>query len=104
MRGKYILTVVNEKKFINHEFGEDSIDRHSYSKWYSMTYTSRLDYVNVVQRKEMEIDDSFFNLGDILTDGDAGFRVEKDNSREMTYKNLYWNAITYEMSLSRHVY
>ena len=34
LEGKYFLTIVNEKKFVPHKFGDDRIYMHSSSKWY----------------------------------------------------------------------
>ena len=43
------MTIINEKKFINHEFGDKRISSQSKTKWYTMRPYTRVDYVNVVQ-------------------------------------------------------
>ena len=58
----------------------------------------------MIQQKEMELDDSIFNLGDVFTEGERGFYLMQKPNREMSYVNLYQNAITYEMSLDKHVH
>ena len=88
---KYFLTITNEKKFISHEFGEDSrISKLSKPKWYPLQPESRVDYVEKLQIKEMEMDDSLWNLfGSTYIDKDVGFIQEVKNSRAITYSEPF---------------
>ena len=40
-------------------------------------------------------------MGNLLIDKDSGFEIETTATRTLPYKNLIWNAITYEMSNTR---
>ena len=60
----------------------------------------RVDYVNMIQMKDIEVTDTIV-LDDTIYS--QGFNIERRNSREMPYENLITNAITYEMSWDRHV-
>ena len=43
-----------------------------------------------------------FNVGDLTSFKDESFNIEKSETRLLPYKNKFWNAITFEMSLTRH--
>ena len=53
----------------------------------------------------MELNDSIFNLGELLTENEVGYYVDNRLNREMTYiEKDFMNSITYEMSLDKHVH
>ena len=43
-------------------------------------------------------------MGDLLIDSETAFSSVKSDSRNLPYKNRFWNAITYEMSRTRIEY
>ena len=100
MEFKYILTVDNMKRFIQHDFDEDRIEMASTLKWYPLSPEIRTDIVEIVQRQNMIINDYRFNVGSLLKDKEPGFETVQKPSRILPYANLFQNAITYEMSLS----
>ena len=97
---KYIITVDNIKRFIQHDFDEERIEVASVLKWYPISPDVRTDTVNIVQRQNMIINDYRFNVGSLLTDKELGFDTIQAPSRILPYKNFFLNAITFEMSLS----
>lgn len=60
MTFKYILTLTNEKKFIQHQFGQQRIMAISSTNWHPLSYTSRSEYVKIVTRSKLELNDSLF--------------------------------------------
>ena len=92
---------MNEKKFHNHEFGDERISKKSRSKWHAASARARIDYVNMLQIKEMEMNDSVLNLGDVFTQKETGLFIESKASREMPYTRSMHNSITFEMSMDK---
>ena len=45
---KYILTLVNEQKYLKQEFGGKHISRRAHIKWYSASGFARIDYANML--------------------------------------------------------
>ena len=52
----------------------------------------------------MELYDRVFNFGGFRVDKREGYEVEREPSRELPYLNNFWNAITYEVSLTQIKY
>ena len=102
---KYLVTFQNTKNFIQHEFFEKRINAKSQFVWQTLSPTSRLDHVRTATRKSLNLHDYQYNFGNILLDEEDGFQIEETASaRTLPYKNQYWNAITYELSLTRLEY
>ena len=68
LENKYIITVDNIKRFIQHDFNEERIEIASVFKWYPLSPDIRTDTVNMVQRQNMIINDYRFNVGSLLND------------------------------------
>lgn len=68
LKGKYITTLENEKKFIAHKFEDERVDPSSTTKWYSISPFTRIDYVRELTRTSMEFSDSLIDLGSFTTD------------------------------------
>ena len=73
MEFKYIITVENIKRFIQHDFDEGRIEKASILKWYPLSPDVRTDSVQIVQRQNMVINDYRFNVGSLMIDEDMGF-------------------------------
>ena len=72
--------------------------------WHSVSPTNRLDYVRMITRTEMNIDDSLLNLGSLGTKYDKGYYIDKLPTRELPYTNNFHNAITYELNRDKVIY
>ena len=106
MKGKYILTLQNEVKFQSHVFDtKDRLISESSTQWYNLSSVLRLDYVNMVQRSELELSDVVYGIGGLFTAaGLRGFVLEDRPSRFMIYERPVQNAITFEISRNRDIY
>ena len=54
---KYILTLVNEQKYLKQEFNGNHKSSRSHFKWYSASGRARIDYANIIQIMEMKVQD-----------------------------------------------
>ena len=104
MTFKYIFTLENHKKFVSYKFGEEAIQKNSYGNWYSLNYSLRSDFPSIVKRSTMKLSDHILGIGDLLAQNDTGFILEKLPQRFLPYDNLFQNAITYEISMTRDFY
>ena len=86
------------------KFGKEKISSLANVRWYSLSWRTRSDYVNLIHRSEFHLNDSPFNFGDITQENTDGFVIERAANRELPYRNSWWNTVTFEMSLSRKVY
>ena len=100
MEFKYIIHVENIKRFIQHDFDDERIEMASVLKWHSVSPDVRTDTVNIIQRQNMIMNDYRMNVGSLMRDEEMGFETFQAPSRIMPYKNLFQNAITFELSLS----
>lgn len=81
MKSKYLITLLNQKKFVQHKFDEERIDRHSTLTWYPLNPDARTDYANEIIRTELELADGMFNLGNLFPYKDKGFFMQRKLSR-----------------------
>ena len=107
--GKYILTLSNQKKFVQHKFEDERTLRTSETKWHALAADTRIDYVYQITRTEQELNDNLSNTGRLFIENESGFYVSSVPNRVMAYIEPYQNSITFEMSLhykrySRRVY
>ena len=72
-------------------------------KWYAAT-TARTDYVKRLQRTDLQLNDEWWNIGNIFVHENEGFYIQQHNSRILPYLNAFQNAITYELNLSQEAY
>ena len=104
-KGKYILTLQNEVKFQSHVFDtKDRLISQSSTQWYSISSLLRLEYINMVQRSELEMMDVVYGIGGLFADSALGFVLEESPRRFMTYERPFQNAITFEISRNRDIY
>ena len=99
MTFKYILTIVNQAKFVQHKFDSERVDRAASTHWQALSPDDRMDYVFEVSRSSIDFNDNYFNVGGLMTEEDEGFFVTRKPNRQMPYKNSFKNAVTFEMSL-----
>ena len=64
----------------------------------------RVDYANMVQTIDIDINDSVWPWPLNSNKENDGFTIERLSTREMPYNNLMMNAVTYEMSWDRHLH
>ena len=62
-KGRYIITIENENKFISHRFDEDRFMKRAEMKWYPLTTDTRKEYVNMVIRSTTELNDNYLSFG-----------------------------------------
>jgi hypothetical protein len=86
---KYIITLTNEAKFIQHKFGEEKIKRESEITWYALNYNSRSDFVKMITRSELVLSDSIYAVGGLMTELQKAFFVEQDANRLLPYLNSF---------------
>ena len=104
MQFKYILTLENEVKFIQHLFGEKRIDQRSRARQYALNPTVRSDFVRMIYRSQVHFSDSIINVSGLLNEEEMTFVVSTEPTRQLPYKNRFQNSITYEMSLNKQDY
>lgn len=70
-------------------------------KWYSVSISQRREFINMITRTELDLHDSWM---DALALKDHSFSVIDTPNRELLYTDkvagAFFNAITYEMSLT----
>mmetsp|Transcript_25997 Transcript_25997/g.32415 ORF Transcript_25997/g.32415 Transcript_25997/m.32415 type:complete len:160 (+) Transcript_25997:827-1306(+) len=69
-----------------------------------MNYEARTDYVNFHVRTHVELNDHYMSIGSIGKETYSGFVKEVQQTRTLPYANTFWNAITYEVSLTQKRY
>ena len=52
----------------------------------------------------MHLNDYYLTIGDLRSDEIDGFQYESITTRFLPYENTFQNAITYELSTTRHTY
>lgn len=104
MKTKYILILMNERKFVQHKFEDEKILQHSFFKWYSLTPGARTDYINFVVRSLVELSDYIWNIGNLDAVKVDGFHFEKQPNRVISNQSLIQTAITFEMSYTQKKY
>ena len=69
MTSKYILALTNEKRFTQHKFGKDRIEKNAEAHWYALNPNVRSDHAHTITRLDLELQDSYtgFQLADYLT-------------------------------------
>ena len=82
---KYIAIFINQKLFISHKFGPESVNAQAELKWYPLNIGSRSDYVLQLHRNQMDMHDSLIDLGSISMDSQGGYEIEWLPTREMMY-------------------
>lgn len=91
---------MNKKKFMQHKFHAESIERNSELHWHPLSHNTRLDFPYKTTRTSMELNDHILNVAGIRAEEDKGFYVERLPTRLMPYKNSFLNSVTFEMSLN----
>ena len=86
---KYILLLQNERKFIQYQFGEGSINRVATLKWYGVNANSRSDFVLRFQRTIIGREDSIFSVAGLDSVSEEGFYSTDGATRELPYVNNY---------------
>ena len=62
MAFKYILTVVNQAKFVQHKFDSERVDRAASTHWHALNPVDRMDYVFEVTRTSIDFNDNYSML------------------------------------------
>ena len=101
---KYIILLENSKQFVSHLFETDRIAESGWIRWFPVSNQARTDYVKIINRSELNLNDYRVNIGSLIQDIDSGFEPVNGINRLLPYKNRFWNAITYEMSLTQFSY
>ena len=101
---KYIILYENIQRFIQQEFGPNRVERTAALKYFPLSVDVRTDTVFRMQRQKINMNDYRINVGSLQNDVVMGFDKFQAPSRVLTYRNDFWNSITYEMSLSQIVY
>jgi len=71
--------------------------------WHALSPQIRTDYVKNVQLADLKLSDSPLSAS-LLTDEVKVFKLVQELTRVMPYKQPFQNAITYELSHTRHIY
>ena len=88
MKHKYILVLLNERKFVQYKFEDEKILQHSYFKWYGLTPDARTDIINFVVRSFFELSDQIWNIGNIDSMTFEGFHLERQPNRSLATNSL----------------
>ena len=101
MSSKWIVFLKNERKFVQHKFDDGRLTLHSTLNFYPLTAGQRLDYVEMVNRSEIAVNDEVMSVGGLGAEEFTGFSMTKQASRVMSHKNNIHNALTFELSQTR---
>ena len=55
LKNKYLVTLENSSHFISHRFDEKRVNKKAEIKWYWLSTTTRLDYVNMITRESITL-------------------------------------------------
>ena len=84
---KYLITLENEKRFVNHKFKKQSVATSSAIHWLGLSADSRLDLPKVLKRTHIERSDEPFDVAEFRTVEIDGFIIENQGTRALPYKN-----------------
>lgn len=74
MLSKYFFVFENDRQFLQHKFGRnDRMDKSSKVYWYPLSSQTRLDYVRMITRSDVDLSDGFAGLGDFFREHETGF-------------------------------
>ena len=74
MEFKYFFVLENEKQFVQYKFEDDRLDRTSKTAWFPISAKNRIDYVRMITRSDMKLNDDWFaNIGDVFVEEEIGF-------------------------------
>ena len=73
-------------------------------KWYPLVTSSRHGVEVMIQRSSLELYDNPYSFGTFSREDIEAFHSEETANRDLNYKNRFWNAITYEVSLTGELY
>ena len=104
MKGRYIIVIENQKKFISHKFGEDRYHESAEVTWYPLNPDARTEYVRMVTRLNTELYDSYMSVASLDEELNDGHVIDQWPSRNMGYNNRIQNGVTYEISLTSKRY
>ena len=76
MKFKYIVTLTNSRSFIQYEFFENSIDETSHIEWYPISELVRFEYVKMITRTRLKLNDHHWNIGNMRMDVEDGYDVD----------------------------
>lgn len=89
MIGRYFMLITNQKRFIEHKFEDGKIQAKSVLVWYPLNATGRTDYVQKIERTEINLYDNYYSVGEIWKELDLGFQENRMPNRELPYRNLF---------------
>ena len=89
MKGRYIVTLQQTKRFIQHKFGADRFEPAAEAIWYPMNAEARTDYVNMFKRSSVEFNDNYFAIGNSAKHVENGFIKENLPTRTLPYDNTF---------------
>ena len=94
MQSKYIVTLQNEKIFIQYKFEKETLQTRAETKWYSLTPLVRTEYVNMIERSMMELDDDYMGF---VVNYENGFKIDKQPNR-LQWNESFQTSIAFEVS------
>ena len=62
MNTRYLVTLENEKRFIEHKFNQDRVVASAETKWFPLNSQSRSDYVRLITRTRMDLEDDYWGF------------------------------------------
>ena len=63
-----------------------------------------MDYVKEIQLADLELNDSIFDAGSLITEHDGIFTFHERPTRILPYQNLFHNSVTFELSDTRTIF
>ena len=87
-KSRYILAIENQKRFIQHKFGDERIVASSEVRWYSLNNESRDDNVNLATRGFLELADEYISVGTDQEE-ETSFFIERKPKRSLGYDNKF---------------
>ena len=86
LKSKYILTVENQKRFIQHKFTADRINEGSELHWYAINPDQRTDFVNIITQTHINLNDDVWSF---KNDDEVGFFITEAPVRTLPYDNRF---------------
>ena len=86
--GLYICSIDNQKRFVQHKFGEERLQHAAEINYYSLNNDDRSDFVKVINRGFLELNDKYVSFGDD-DDGVLSFEISQKPTRSLPYRNKF---------------
>lgn len=84
---RYIIILEQQERFIQNKFNEDRLHSSAELKYYPINVDARNDYVNMVTRSRMELNDEYMSFASEYEEEREYYTIDKSSTRCLPYLN-----------------